>query len=378
MNKHIKDQVVIVVFHASLLHGCDYAVQTIEILSKQNVVIGLALGDAITWKHLFYRNRMPFVQKHKNTIIVRPFFLIPGQRLFVIKQINYQLNALLIWVYATLFLRLRKKYFWFFEPFFMPIFLRIFSSYITIFDCVDYFLSAKQPFLSHFIYSLKHASYVFINSYALKRKIRVFRPDATVVPLGFAHALFQKTQIRRDVHHKPFSVGFIGGIDERLDYQLLYRVALALPSTKFIFVGKNYYSTTNPPPFAKLLFSLSNVHHHEEIAKSLVPTILTTFDVGIIPYDIQQPFNRFCFPMKILEYFFVGLPVISTNIEEIRKYRDLVVVIKTPQEMILEIKRIKEHGWSNKKKLKQQSVALQHSWEHKIQAIQKTIGSVHA
>ena len=375
-NRTETNSLIIVAFHAPTTSGCDYATQTIELLEKNNSTIGFVLGEPITWKDIFlsYRKKS-IVEKIYQHTLFRPFFILPGQRIMVIKQMNYFINAMLLNIYVSLFHPQKKKYFWFFEPFFMPIFLPIFSSYITVFDCVDYFFSTQQPFRSHLLYSLHYAKHIFANSIALKNQMQRYRPDVSVVPLGFADRLFRYLRTKKITKHKTLRVGFIGGIDGRIDYSLLFQVATALPNVEFVFIGTNHYGSVGFPPSVKRFFSLPNVHHQEEVAKSFIPEILSTFDIGIIPYNIKQSFNRFCFPMKLLEYFFVGIPVISTNIEEMKEYQDLVIVIKTSQEMILAINRIKEQGWDKKKKLRQRTIALQHSWEHKIRTIQKAIGS---
>ena len=375
MRHNPRKPVFVVVFNGRLEDGCDYATQTIRLLARTGHVYGWCLGEPISWRTTFSCRALPIIEKRFGVIIFRPVFLIPGQRNYFIRITNYAVNAVALSIYIALIHPHAKKFFWFFEPFYMPTLLRIFFPYVTIFDCVDYFFAFPYPFVNHLLFSLQRSTYVFVNSFTLRRQIQRYRSDATVVPLGFSSAGYKRKEIMKETRHQIFRVGFIGGIDDRLDYQLLFQVATALPDIEFMFVGRNYYVSTGFPPRAQSFFSLANVRHREEVAKSLIPTVLTTFDIGIIPYNIKQSFNRFCFPMKTLEYFFAGLPVVSTNIEEIRKYRDLIAIVNTPQEMIGEINKIKKYGLSKKKRLKAQRTALNNSWVKKINTIEKVIFS---
>jgi len=47
---------------------------------------------------------------------------------------------------------------------------------------------------------------------------------------------------------------------------------------------------------------------------------IKNFDIGIIPYNIKIPFNKYCYPMKaVLNIFIFGKLVISTPIEELKR-----------------------------------------------------------
>lgn len=268
----------------------------------------------------------------------------------------------------------KKKYFWCFEPFFMPTLFRVFSSYITVFDCVDYFLTVRQPFLSHMVFMLRHATHVFVNSFTLQRQYDRYRSHITVVPMGFAYRLFhQKQPNKKMVLAKSNRIGFVGGIDDRLDYELLYKVAQSLKNSSFIFVGKKYFSNINTPAVVQLLYSLPNVNFVDEVRKSEIPAIIKSFDICLIPYDSKQPFNRYCFPMKTLEYFFYGKPVISTDILELRKFRNELFVVRSYKEMIQKIKLVMRNGWPLKTQKIQKLIAVQNSWERKLYSIEKII-----
>ena len=366
---------IIVAFHAPTISGCDYATQTIEILGKRHRVIGLALGEPITWRDIFSsNNKKHIVEKHKQYTLFRPFFFVPGQRVLFIKQLNLFISAVLLSAYVSLFHAKKKKCFWFFEPFFMPTFFRVFSSYTTVFDCVDYFLTVQQPFLSHMIFMLRHATCVFVNSFALQKQYSSYRPDVTVVPLGFAYTLFhQKQFIPKRMVPGPKRIGFVGGIDDRLDYKLLYKTARVFKNSSFVFVGKNHFSNINTPPIVQALHSLSNVVFIDEVRKADVPARIQSFDICLIPYDSRQLFNRYCFPMKAFEYFYYGKPVVSTPIEELKRFPRFIHMGKTTSEWERNIRELLSKPWPNSYKRAQRELATTNRWERKIQVMMEHI-----
>jgi len=373
--KTTKSNLIIVAFYASTTSGCDYATQTIEILGKRHTVIGFVLGEPITWRDIFSLDKKKtLVEKHKQYTFFRPFFVVPGQRVLLIKQLNLFINAILLRIYISMCYTRKKKYFWCFEPFFMPTLFRVFSSYITVFDCVDYFLTVRQPFLSHMVFMLRHATHVFVNSFTLQRQYDRYRSDITVVPMGFAYRLFhQKQPNKKVVLAKSNRIGFVGGIDDRLDYELLYKVAQSLKNSSFIFVGKKYFSDINTPAVVQLLSSLPNVNFVDEVRKSEIPAIIKSFNICLIPYDSKQPFNRYCFPMKTLEYFFYGKPVISTPIEELKRFPKFIRTGKTAAEWDYIIRELLSKPWPITFQKEERKIAEANSWDNKISVITRLI-----
>ncbi|MFH0750163.1 MAG: glycosyltransferase [Candidatus Gottesmanbacteria bacterium] len=370
-----KHNLIIVAFYASMKSGCDYATQTIDILGKRHSVIGFALGEPITWRDIFsFGDKKRVVEEYKRYTIFRPFFVIPGQRLVFIKQMNLFVNAVLLRTFISIYHTQEKKYFWFFEPFFIPTMLRVFSSYITIFDCVDYFLTVQRPFLSHAISAIQRATHGFVNSYTLKKQLSRHRTDISVVPLGFAYDLFCHAQrVKEKKGTKQVCIGYIGGIDERLDYKLLYNTARSLPTAIFVFVGTNYFSYNTAPRFFKLLYSLQNVTFIGEVSKLKIPAMIQSFDICLIPYDCKQLFNLYCFPMKTLEYFYYGKPVFATDIQELRRFNQELIIIHSYTELVHKIKYVMKKGWPQNIQKKQITHATRNSWEKKIHAIEQHI-----
>ena len=112
-------------------------------------------------------------------------------------------------------------------------------------------------------------------------------------------------------------VGLIGQLTPRVDLGLLTAVAEA--GYSLLLVGP-YDARWEPEGFAALT-ARPNVRYVGRVPAEAVPAYLASIDVGLIPYT-GSAFNRASFPMKTLEYFSAGLPVVSTDLPGSRWLRD--------------------------------------------------------
>lgn len=372
--------VFVVAFNGRLEDGCDYATQTIRLLARTGHVYGLCLGEPISWRTILSFHVLPIIEKRFGALIFRPVFFIPGQRNYFIRISNYMVNAAALYVYIALTHPTAKKFFWFFEPFNIPELLRVFSGYITLYDCVDYFYDFSYKTRNDEQRILFCATYVFANSKTLQTHLMKFRKDTTLVPLGFsidAFRQYEHTAHKRKQNHQ-FIVGYVGGIDARLDVSLLMKVVRVCPTMRFQLYGKIEptirFSNGMIHESFQRLFSLSNVTYAGEVPKSIVPAIIDTFDVGIIPYRMDSEFNTHCFPMKVMEYLYLKKPVLTTPITELFQYQDVLHIARTPKEWCRVLHDEIRSTHSPIELRKKRRIALAHTWKKKIAQIAKVIG----
>ena len=380
----VQDHIIIVAFNTSIVHGCDYAQETIRILSKHNSVFGFALGEPITWRIIGENPTTikKIISFKNNVCYIRPLFVLPGQRYQTIQTFNNFINACLLRLYFMLRYPLQRKLLWVFEPFHVPALLPAFLGIPILYDCVDYFPAFSELAKRNERILLKRATWVVANSFALTKRVRKIRKDTVCVPLGFNSLLFSHAKIlgiQKQTPKKQFTVGFIGGIGKRLDVPLLRQVTRDLPDISFLFVGgveQNVFGTNDN--FIKQWNAYkkeTNVVWKDNVSKQNVLSVIASFDVCMIPYDITNPFNRYCFPMKTMEYFALGKPVIATDMYSLRPYarRGLLTIIHTSDEFIRNIRSIQRLGWSREKMQQQRQEADIQSWENKVDAIYSVI-----
>jgi len=371
------NHLIVIAFNSSFASGCDYANHTLAILSQSNIVYGFCLGDPLGWRDVLslFRRKAKLIEKIDAFTLFKPFFLIPGQRYKIVQELNYLLNSVALKIYLQQQHSTRQRYLWYFEPFHLPGILKIFQNYTSIYDCVDYFPAFSDYARDCHRKVLKLSKYVFVNSHVLYRQLQKYRRDTVLVPLGFAENIFKQStkEVKSSKKLKSFTVGFIGGISARIDFKFLYEVACQLPNITFVLIGK-----VEPHVFGERdtltdeieqLRTLPNVSFRECVSKLAIPQVLSSFDVGIIPYNTKNIFNRYCFPMKSMEYFYMGLPVVTTNITELRRFQDVLFLAENAKQTIKHLQELQQRPFSSKKKRLQKQIAIQNSWKQKLKAI---------
>ena len=143
------------------------------------------------------------------------------------------------------------------------------------------------------------------------------------------------------------TLGFFGVIDERLDLDLLARLADARPGWRFEIVG----------PTAKIdpddLPRRANIRYPGAALYADLPRVIAGWDVALMPFALNEA-TRFISPTKTPEYLAAGRPVVSTAIADVvASYGDLEAVAVCEDfdsfvgacEHALEMFRGEDKGW---------------------------------
>lgn len=362
----MKSTIFIVPFNALIDDICDYSTQTMRILAeKKHFIFGIALGDPFSLWHDFsgFLKKSFLIKKSKNYFIFRPIMFIPGQRLELIKRFNLVINIFLLNLF---FLNKNsKKIMWFFEPKYSSVFLKFLHRDRSVFDCVDHF-SFYENLKTEQQLALKKFDQVFVNSTTLKTAYQQLREDIKKVPLGFYSP---PLKLKTKNQSKKKKLVFVGGIGPRIDFSFIVKLIKSNSNFELTLIGPLLFSTQRPAhlKLKKLFLKLvaeKKIFWLDKIAKDKVTATISNYDIGLIPYK-KTDFNLNSFPMKVMEYFYVGLPVISTFIKELSYYPDHVYFPEVS-------------GWSglnnflNKSSLlssAKRKIALINSWEKKVDQI---------
>jgi glycosyltransferase involved in cell wall biosynthesis len=167
----------------------------------------------------------------------------------------------------------------------------------------------------------------------------------------------------------PPVIGFFGLIAEWIDLALIREAALRRPDWTFVFVGK---ATVDTAP----LRALPNVRLLGQKPYASLPAYCRAFDVGIIPFKIDDLTTR-ANPLKLREYLAAGLPVVSTDLPEVRKYADLVHIAGGPGGFVRAIEDAL--GDRSETAARGRIEAMKHeSWETRVEEISDLIESMEA
>jgi glycosyltransferase involved in cell wall biosynthesis len=130
------------------------------------------------------------------------------------------------------------------------------------------------------------------------------------------------------------AVFYQGAINTRLDFDLLYAVALGLPGWKFRYCGAVWFPDH---AFAdeqkwKRLLSLPNVRYLGNLSPEQVRRHMHQATVGIIPFQNLEIIVERSFPLKAFEYVACGLPVVSTPVKSLATWPSLFRIAAEPEE----------------------------------------------
>lgn len=163
----------------------------------------------------------------------------------------------------------------------------------------------------------RNADLVFAISQAIRERASPFAPLTYSFPPGVDYAKFESARLSCDVPAdiaalpRPV-VGYIGALSDVLDKNLLIELARQMPDASIVLVGPEYTNT-------KSLAACSNIKLLGERPHDLVPAYIKGFDVALIPYVVNE-FTDSVYSCKLNEYLAMGVPVVSTDMREIRYF----------------------------------------------------------
>ncbi|OGJ20270.1 MAG: hypothetical protein A3A82_02775 [Candidatus Pacebacteria bacterium RIFCSPLOWO2_01_FULL_47_12] len=362
----------------------NFALETAIVLAKKNLVV---LYEHTLPVSLFSLNRKDklFQNIKKNLYLFRSVHFLPLERFSVIYNLNRALSLLALVFWGKVIQRKRRTIFWLLHPSFVwMLHLReIFLLFNTkfLYDCVDFFSVDYQKTLSrkNILASkneatvVKKSDLVTANSYTLLRYCKTLRKDVQLVPQGFRLQSFASSKQNDTIvfsRNKPI-IGYVGGINRRLDISLLSKLVRNNKQWDFVLWGPIQHPI---PRLLQQLLTLKNVVTGES-KKTEIRNIIQQFDIAIIPYT-QNIFNSHSFPVKLFEYFYCGKPVVSSPIKELDYYSKYVSIAKTALEWQTTLDTLTKHSWSKSFALEQRKIAVSHSWENKIAVTEKALENV--
>jgi len=124
-----------------------------------------------------------------------------------------------------------------------------------------------------------------------------------------------------DQAHIPHPrLGFFGVIDERLDVELVAKLARLQPDWQFIMIGPVVKREPSTLP------RLPNIHWLGPKPYADLPQYLAGWNVGLMPFALNAS-TRFISPTKTPEFLAAGVPVVCSAIADVvRPYGDLGLV----------------------------------------------------
>jgi len=229
----------------------------------------------------------------------------------------------------------------------------------SVFYCVDDYSSMEGAFKS--IPKLERklvekADIVFAVSQFLIDTRKTESKKVYFAPQGVNTEHFQSVnEIASEVKDlkKPI-IGFFGLISEWVNLDIISEAVKAYPDYTFLVIGKSVRDLNHFIECKNFIY-LGPVNYKD------LPGYAAIIDVGLIPFELNNV-TIAANPLKLLEYFSLGIPVVSTNLPEVKKYGDLVYTAKDTDEFIRMIKFAVDEN-DEKKKISRLTKAKEYSWD---------------
>lgn len=208
---------------------------------------------------------------------------------------------------------------WFYDPMAVKTFANQVSEIATVYDCMDQlsqFKFAPPELASLELQLLELADVVFAGGPKLYKAKRMHNDNCHCYGCGvevdhFAKAMLPATEVKEDLAalSKPV-LGYVGVVDERLDYQLLAKLADANPKWNVVIIGPTCKVDPSKFPQRKNLHWLGRREYKD------LPHYLKGFDVCMMPFAINEH-TEYINPTKAQEYMAAGKPIVSTPVEDV-------------------------------------------------------------
>lgn len=195
---------------------------------------------------------------------------------------------------------------------------------------------------------------------ASAEKLADFEPDtkAHYLPHGVDYDHFN---IDRDLIEKPEPlkkykrpiVGFFGLLNSWLDLEVVRESALSNPKMDYVIIGPSQLPDNQLP-------KAPNMHYLGPVPYEQLPEFAAYFDVALVPFKIND-LTIAVNPLKLMEYFALGVPVVSTPLPEVVKYKPDVEIGGTADEITRAIKHVLANDTPEKRE-KRKRIARDKSW----------------
>jgi glycosyltransferase involved in cell wall biosynthesis len=224
-----------------------------------------------------------------------------------------------------------------------PRFLDKFDTVGVVYDCMDElanFRFAPADIAERERLVISKADVVFTGGYQLflsksRHHDNVHFHGCGVDEAHYAKARLPETPLPPEVAGLPRPVcGYFGVIDERIDYELLEKLASRMPDASIVMVG----------PFAKVdrktLPGAPNIHWLGQRTYDQLPALVKSFDVCLMPFAMNES-TRYINPTKTLEYMAAAKPIVSTAVPDVvRNFTPVVQIARSHQEFVAAVKRV--------------------------------------
>lgn len=175
-------------------------------------------------------------------------------------------------------------------------------------------------------------------------------------------------------------IGYVGRINQKLDYARILEIARQRPQWQWVFVGaigagadERFVTDLEAESLWSRCRALPNVHVLGAKPHDDVPQYLLNMDVNVMCYRTHgKGWWSEIFPLKSMEYLAAGKPIVSAPVKSMLPFDDHLAIATTTQEWVGAIEHALAAGGVGTA-ASRRAVARANTWDRKIDCLQEWI-----
>ncbi len=241
------------------------------------------------------------------------------------------------------------------------------SANLLVFDAIDNWLHHPQMQESR---ELIKRNYEIIEQKAdiiltVSDELKKLFPDNTNVNWisnGVDKDYFKKSFSKMKNDHPV--IGYVGKIQERVDFDLLEKCLVKYPDNKFVIIGPAY---AQKDKISMLKRKYGNISFRGDIHYNNLPDEMQKIDIAVIPHKVDE-FTNSMNPLKLYEYLAAGKPIVTTKVAGTDNISPFVYVADTNDDFIVKLEQAMNEYRNNPDILQQTALSLpdEFLWSKKV------------
>ncbi len=247
----------------------------------------------------------------------------------------------------------------------------------TVYDCVDRHSAYPGLIDPELVDAMEEdlcrsCGCVFTTAQGLYDRLRPFNSNTHLLPNGANYGLFARAQDLEPEPHDRLSAprfGFVGNLQECIDYDAIEAAAKAFPGGRLDFWGK-----TLPGVDLSRFDKYNNVKFNGLVPQEELPQKIKDFDVCLNCFA-DNDLSKDVSPLKFFEYLATGKPVVSTAVPlQVRDYADCIYIARDTADFVEKCREALEEPADSPKRAARIAAGRACSWDERVKEMRSILG----